>query len=229
MQTYDRSFYRKGSETALRSARCIVPLAMKLIAPQSLVDIGCGTGEWLSIFQSMGVADILGLDGGWVPVEELHIPRVSFRVHEIGNAPLKLGRQFDLAVSLEVGEHLKAEVAQRYIAELTAAAPVVLFSAAIPYQGGVEHINEQWPGYWTRLFNQRGFVCIDCIRREVWTNTEVAYWYAQNCFVAVRKTALPAFPNLAAARQRFGEGVLPWVHPAAYYVKVQQLQRKIAR
>ena len=226
MPTYDTSFYAKGSQAALQSARHIVPLMMKLVVPQSVVDIGCGTGEWLSVFRSAGVGDLFGLDGEWVPEDALHIPRASFRAHEIGRGRLNLGRRFDLAISLEVGEHLSAEVAEDYIAELAAAAPVILFSAAIPHQGGVEHVNEQWPGYWTHLFHRRGFICIDAIRSEVWTNPEVSYWYCQNCFIAVQKSALPLFPALSASLKRFGEGVLPLVHPSAYYVKVQQLKQK---
>jgi len=226
MTEYKKSFYQNGSDTALNSARQIVPLVMKLARPRSVVDIGCGTGEWLSVFREMGVSDILGIDGDWVPGEALHIPRSSFRAHEVGNTSLMLGRQFDLAVSLEVGEHLSEEKAESFIAELTAAAPVILFSAAIPHQGGVGHINENWPGYWTALFHKKGFLCIDAIRRHVWNNAEVAYWYCQNCFIAVRKAALPLFPELSAALERNGEGVLPLVHPYAYYVKVQQLHQK---
>jgi SAM-dependent methyltransferase len=220
---YDRSFYQQGSRIAISSAAEIVPIVMQLAAPQSVVDVGCGTGEWLSVFRSLGVADILGVDGQWVPRQALHIPESSFLKHDLSKAPLNLGRGFDLAVSLEVGEHLPAEESGRYIADLVALAPMVLFSAALPFQGGVQHINEQWPDYWTRMFSNHRYICIDCIRSRVWMNDSVAFWYAQNCFIAVRENVLERYPNLEAEFASRGRGVPALVHPLNYLVKNKEI------
>ena len=105
MTFYNDSFYREGSEISLSSARVIVPLIMQMINPRSVVDVGCGTGEWLSVFHASGVGEILGIDGGWVPINQLHIPQTAFRQHDLSK-PLKMGREFELAISLEVAEHL---------------------------------------------------------------------------------------------------------------------------
>jgi SAM-dependent methyltransferase len=195
---YDKSFYQQGSQIAISSAAEIVPIIMQLAALQSVVDVGCGTGDWLSVFRSAGITDILGIDGLWVAQEALHIPASNFLRHDLSNMPLHFNRRFDLAVSLEVGEHLPPEQAGRYVADLAALAPMVLFSAALPYQGGVQHINEQCLDYWVKLFNDHHYVCIDCIRSRVWINNRVAFWYAQNCFIAIKENVLEKYPNLRA-------------------------------
>jgi SAM-dependent methyltransferase len=220
---YDKSFYQQGSQIAISSAAEIVPIVIQLAAPHSVVDVGCGTGEWLSVFRAAGIPDILGVDGHWVPREALHIPESNFRRHDLSNEPLHLERRFDLAVSLEVGEHLPADQAVRLVADLVALSPVVLFSAALPYQGGVRHINEQWPDYWVRLFHSHRYICLDCIRSRVWLNDRVAFWYAQNCFVAVKETALKSYPSLWAEYAKRGNGVPALVHPLNYLVKVKEI------
>ena len=219
---YDKSFYQQGSHIAISSAAEIVPIVMQLVAPQSVVDVGCGTGEWLSVFRAAGIADILGVDGHWVPREALHIPESNFRCHDLCSVFLALERRFDLAVSLEVGEHLPADQAMRFVADLVALSPVILFSAALPFQGGVQHINEQWPDYWAKLFQSQRYICIDCIRSRVWLNDRVAFWYAQNCFVAVKEAALESYPSLEAEYAKWGNGVPALVHPLNYLVKVKE-------
>ncbi|MCH9051673.1 MAG: methyltransferase domain-containing protein, partial [Proteobacteria bacterium] len=74
MAEYPPEFYRSHGETALASARCIVPIVLDLLTAQRVVDIGCGSGAWLAVFREHGVEDILGLDGVWIDEGELKIP-----------------------------------------------------------------------------------------------------------------------------------------------------------
>ena len=100
--------------------------------------------------------------------------------------PLQIDRRFDLALSLEVAEHLPPECGSEFVQTLTDLSSVILFSAAIPFQGGTDHLNEQWPEYWADRFDARGYVPIDCIRRRIWRNEDVEWWYAQNLMFFVR-------------------------------------------
>lgn len=90
MTTYDGDFYARHSQEALRSAKSIVPWIVEFVGlPASVVDVGCGTGEWLAAFLQLGVGEILGIDGPWVPVELMQIPLQCFTTHDL-STPLAL-------------------------------------------------------------------------------------------------------------------------------------------
>lgn len=146
MQLYNEGFFQYLQEGSKRSAEQIVPILLELIQPQSVIDVGCGTGTWLSVFCEHGIEDIWGVDGDYVQEEALEIPKDRFLSHDL-TKPLALDRKFDLAISLEVAEHLPCDSAEAFVDSLTQLAPVILFSAAIPFQGGVGHVNEQWQEY----------------------------------------------------------------------------------
>jgi len=192
---YDSDFFGRITDGARSSARRTVPLVLELIPARSVVDVGCGGGTWLSVFAENGIEDYLGVDGDYVDRSQLDIPMERFRGHDL-EQPLVLDRTFDLAVSLEVAEHLDPPVASTFVTWLVKLAPVVLFSAAIPGQDGDHHVNEQWPAYWGRLFAEQGFVGIDCIRPLIWDDPQVEYWYAQNAILYVRESEVLGYPKL---------------------------------
>jgi SAM-dependent methyltransferase len=186
---YDAAFYADQADGSLRSARAIVPLVMELVKPASVLDVGCGLGTWLAAFGEVGVCDVLGMDGDYVDRAKLKIPADRFRPADL-SSPANPGRTFDLAVCLEVAEHLPEKSSQKLVELLTTAAPAVLFSAAIPKQGGTTHINEQWPAFWQQQFAARGFIRLDAIRPKVWRDKRVEWWYQQNVFLFVRESLL---------------------------------------
>ena len=206
---YNPGFYRELEQTR-DSAGEILPIIFELLTPASVVDIGCGAGQWLAVVTEMGISDVLGVDGEWALKAELAIPHGHFRVHDL-RAPLELGRKFDLALCLEVGEHLPAESARTLVEELCRAADTVLFSAAIPGQGGRHHVNEQWPAYWNRFFEEFGYRCYDVIRSRVWNNPRVLWYYAQNCLLFSRVPIIGCAPIAAP---------LSLVHPEAWAAEV---------
>ncbi len=212
---YTRDFYELRKSGARQSARAIVPLLLERLQPRSVVDVGCGTGVWLSVFQELGVQTILGVDGRYVDRASLEIAPDCFQAANLAET-LVLPRTFDLVMSLEVAEHLPAAAAEGFIRSLTRLGPAVLFSAAIPFQGGTGHVNEQWPAYWTRLFAQHDFVPLDWLRAEVWENAEVDWWYAQNLLLFVARKYLDTHPALPCAPQSSGRNPLPLVHPRNY-------------
>jgi hypothetical protein len=218
-QAYTQSFFEEIQAGSRSSAQQIVPIIMKLINPSSVVDVGCGSGEWLSTFQQFGVREILGLDGEWVNPDTLSIPRQHFQYCDLLQ-PVSLKRRFDLVVSLEVGEHLPKTVSDQYIESLTNLGSTVLFSAAIPYQGGVGHINEQWPEYWGERFKKKGYTAVDCIRQKVWTDKLVECWYSQNIFLFVQDGYQSSFSQSQIDNPL---GPLSLVHPQIYMWKVEEL------
>lgn len=212
---YTRSFYDEIRAGSLRSAEVIVPLVLQLLPVQSVVDVGCGDGSWLSVFRKLGVDDILGIDGHYVTRDLLQISEDHFQALDL-TKPFALGRVFDLAISLEVGEHLPAECASAFVESVTRLAPLVLFSAAIPLQGGNHHINEQWPDKWAQLFQGHGYVPIDFIRKQVWQNDAVEWWYAQNTLLFARADLIESNPALKAEFEKTNPNQLCLVHPRQY-------------
>jgi SAM-dependent methyltransferase len=213
---YDAAFFQALSEGTRRSAGTAVPLLIEQFQPRSVVDVGCGTGIWLSIFREQGVTDVLGVDGAWVPESERAIPKTLFREHDLTQT-LKLDRTFDLALCLEVAEHLPASAAPLLVESLTRLAAIVVFSAAIPFQGGDGHVNEQWPSYWVALFAAHSYDCLTGLREQLWTNDALEVWYRQNilCFAARGH-----HDHLAMANR----GPIDVVHPDLY-TRVSDLGR----
>jgi SAM-dependent methyltransferase len=210
---YNRKFYRELA-SAQESAREILPLVLNIVKPASVIDVGCGTGNWLAIAHELGVPEIMGVDGSWV-TGQLAIPHEKFLEHDL-STPLWLDRRFDLGLSLEVAEHLPASSARSFVQSLCSAADVVVFSAAIPGQGGRHHVNEQWPAYWAALFGDFGYSCYDFLRPKIWNNPRVTWHYAQNSMVFAR----------AGSDYSFGEPTtpLPLIHPILWASQVARMK-----
>ena len=218
---YTPDYFSQIEEGSLASARVMVPILLKLVEVQSVIDIGCGTGAWLSVFRENGIEDIWGVDGPYINRNQLKIPAQQFTSTDL-EQPFHMPRKFDLVVALEVAEHLSEGSAETLVKTLTGLGPVVLFSAAIPNQGGANHQNEQWPEYWTNLFNSNGYVASDAIRRRVWTNENVEVWYAQNTLLFVAQEQLQNYPLL---RKEYAAYPLSIVHPKLFLAKVEQANR----
>lgn len=223
MQTYTEDFFKLIQDGSTKSAKEIIPIIFEFIHPKSVIDVGCGTGTWLSVFQEHGVEDIWGVDGDYVDKKNLEIPQDRFFSFDLKN-PLSLDRQFDLVVSLEVAEHLPEDCAETFVDSLTRLGSVILFSAAIPFQGGREHINEQWLDYWAKYFQKKGYVAIDCIRPRVWENDNVEIWYAQNILIFAQKDSLelPQYYLLKNQFELTRENQLSIVHPKKYLQVVEK-------
>lgn len=212
---YTRAYYRTFADTSLPSARCVVPWLLQLCPCSSVVDVGCGNGTWLSVFLQSGVSNLLGLDGDWVAGDQLQIPADRFRRASLELALPQLGR-FDMALNLEVAEHLSPARADSLVADLCSLAPLVVFSAAVPHQGGAHHVNEQWPAYWWEKFQRHGYDSVDALRPRFWNEPEVNWCYKQNLLLYVSREAEARWPGLTHAPRLPGAPPLALVHPERF-------------
>jgi hypothetical protein len=195
---YDRSFFADITEWSLPSARIIAPLVQKLIRATSVIDVGCAECAWLKAFQESGATTLKGIDGPWVDQSRLFIDVHDFEVLDFDRSELSIKDRYDLAICLEFAEHVSPRKAPTLIRSLTDAAPVVLFSAAVPGQGGTNHINEQWPAYWSALFAKLGFQRLDPIRRHIWLDRRIGWWYRQNILLFASSSVIQASQELRA-------------------------------
>lgn len=213
--TYDEDFYATVGKTAASSAAVIAPIIAQAISPGSVIDVGCGSGSWLRAFMAAGCTGV-GVDGSTVTDDVLVIPRHAFHRADLSDPvdlasiPRRCGR-FDLAVCLEVGEHLPAAASEAFVDCLSRLSDAVLFSAATPGQGGLHHVNEQPPAYWAEKFAQRGYVACDLVRPVVWDDERVAWWYAQNTLLYLKSSHFAIISGSVTP-----EAPRWLIHPTAY-------------
>jgi hypothetical protein len=222
-ERYDRQFYEARCDGSLRSARVIIPILLQYFPVRSVVDIGCGIGTWLKVFEENSVPHILGIDGPHIDRTALVTQRKEFLSVDL-STELPLVDRYDLAMSLEVVEHLPEQLSTSFVTKLTEAAPIVLFSAAVPGQPGVQHINMQWQDYWRAIFGGRNYVALDIIRPAVWGRGDVDYWYQQNTIVYCHNSIAATRSDLPWASEKTSLNI---VHPALYERKTKEYEEAI--
>lgn len=201
-----------------RAAFVILPLVMEKFKIASMIDIGCGIGTWLSVAKKLGVSEVKGVDANYVDRNLLrkHLLENEFITHDL-NLPLDLGKKFDFCLCLEVAEHLPENTADILVDSLVRHSDLILFSAAIPSQGGQNHINEQDPQFWIDKFTIRGYNVYDSIRPLVWNNDEVDIWYKQNIFLfskSILNLPEPCFKHI--------------IHPELYISQIKKKEQYLS-
>jgi SAM-dependent methyltransferase len=183
MSLYDKNFYDLIADGSIRSAEKVVPLVMDIFRPNRIVDFGCGTGAWLHTFKKHGVERVLGLDSS----DDGHslLSDDEFELIDLGSPYVPLYK-YDLAISLEVAEHIAEDKADNFVKNIARSSDNILWSAAVPGQRGLNHINEQWPSYWIAKFKDLGFNCNGSFRYQFWFDEEIETWYRQNILLFSR-------------------------------------------
>lgn len=213
---YDHDFYAEQIDGSLASARVLTGLLAAWWRPASVLDIGCGRGAWLKAWHEQGVRRLIGVDGPWNDGAGMVEPSIQFRAANL-EQPLQGLERVDLAMSIEVAEHLSPAAGVAVVDSLVAAADVVMFSAAFDGQGGVQHVHERYHSHWGALFRERGFRSFDAFRPRVWSDVRVAPWHRANVFLHVREShalarELPARGVAAIEDLGFMDAVHPWLY-----------------
>lgn len=227
---YNENFYDKQSSDSYSSALVTLQVLFDTIKfpINSIADFGCGVGPWLAAAKQLGVNRIYGTDGNYVPRDRLLIPDDNFFPNDLSKPETIVlpFEKFDLAISLEVAEHLPSSVAKQFIKKLCNSADIILFSAAIPYQGGHGHINENWQKYWAKFFDDYGFSPFDIIRPSIWNNENICWWYKQNTLVYINKKA---YRTILPKLEPTPTSQLSIIHPEQYLVSVHRNNTSIKR
>lgn len=217
------SFYTSRHGNTIYAAEKIIDIVLSVLPPvNTALDIGCGVGTWTSILHKRNIA-ATGFDGAWVPQKYLQTSDFTTieMEEDLVNFESSLWRtpKVDLIVTLEVAEHLPEHLADIFCAFITAHCDYVLFSAAIPGQTGDGHVNEQWPTYWSEKFSKQGFVFYDLIRKKIWVDEKIPFWYRQNCFLGIKK-GLSILPK----KDRLHPGFCNIVHPEQFNLLQRNMQ-----
>jgi SAM-dependent methyltransferase len=186
---YSSTFYENQQDGSRSSAQLVLPIIFDLVNPKSIVDVGCGVGTWLAVAKTLGATSLVGYEGEWIRNVKLAAPGLDVRAADL-EMPLKFNKKVDLVMCMEVAEHLSSARSGSLVGDLCSASDFVLFGAAIPGQGGANHINEQWQSYWASIFDKNHFAMLDIIRPALWRNRSVEFWYRQNTFLYVNRSRL---------------------------------------
>lgn len=193
---------------------------------KSVADFGCGIGTWLKAFKDNGISEVMGFDSDWIDKNILFTNISSQEFEQIDFENINsdtLNKRYSLILCLEVAEHITEENSDKLINILTQSGNIILFSAAIPHQGGPGHINEQWPDYWAVKFAKYDFKPYDTIRFRIWDDDRVLFWYKQNILFYVSETE----ESLRGLRKKLlyltpdrKKDVKRLVHPECYLSKI---------
>lgn len=186
---YGECFYKEQVDGSYRSAVEYARHLSKVFKPKSVADLGCGRGTWLKAFRECGSENLVGFDGYWNNQDQMIDQSIKYIPTDLNKPIDNLKDRFDLAISLEVAEHLKEESSTTFVANITALSDVVMFGAAFENQGGDNHINEQPHTYWAKKFIQNGYIPYDIFRPTMWGNGNIDFWYQQNTFLYVKNTS----------------------------------------
>ncbi len=192
---YSREMFENRHQTSYLAATSMMKIVVNHFPnAKSIIDVGCGVGSFLRASKELGFESIKGIDGSWVDEDLLEFPVSDFLKVDLNKLP-EANRKFDIALCLEVAEHLSPTSATSLVNFLVLQADVVVFSAAIPGQGGNNHVNEQWQSYWEEIFKSFGFVAEDLIRPQIWGEPNIPFWYQQNTVVYVKRSESMAPPR----------------------------------
>ncbi len=208
---YPAEEHRRFAAETRRGAVAVANILERWLDIRTVLDLGCGTGIWLSVLRDGGRRQVFGVDSEAIDPADLAVDPDLILTADLGKK-LDLHRRYDLVVCLEVAEHIDAQYADVVVENCTRHADLILFSAALPGQQGLDHVNEQLPQYWAERFQRRGYVALDLIRPLIWDDPQVPVWYRQNVLLFA-KDGSPYLEALRARPDMASSGPLAVAHP----------------
>jgi SAM-dependent methyltransferase len=216
-QIYNAEFYKNNVNGSLSSANLYIKHLLNFKNDiESVIDIGCGSGTWLKACKNNGVKYLYGFDGVWNKQENMIDEDIKFHGCDL-SFPIEFAAKTDIAISVEVAEHIPSTSASTFVNSLANASDVIIFGAAFPHQGGENHINEQYASYWANIFAQFSYIPFDIFRPYFWDSQEVEFWYKQNTFLYVN-TKSENFTNLIKKNIHPVQNIsfMNCIHPSMY-------------
>lgn len=212
-EIYNDKFHEGRTNLTQYSAQRILALLLEIYPIKSVCDIGGGIGVWVKTFLELNEkGNVLCIDGDYIKKDQLVIEENNFVVKDLEDR-ITLKTRYDLAISLEVAEHLTSGRAESFVEDLTKISDVVLFLGAVKGQGGEGHINEQFMSYWIQLFDAQDYRAFDIIRPQIQDENNIPWWYKQNIMVFVNQNnelrikEFEAVSQLPALKYTVSEGI----------------------
>ena len=202
-------------------ARELGKVLVSMYAPKSVIDIGCNRGIYLEGFQSAG-CEVLGIDSDEQALSKAKVPTIRLDITN-GLNPKK----YDLALCLEVLEHIEEAKSDKVISNICKGADTVVFSAALPGQGGDGHINCQQKAHWIEKFKANGYSQdieeTNFIIRDMKSKPGTMGWLLNNVMVFRRNGT----PSIYTEKMTFHVVSLPHTQTTKEYLPCAYTQKVI--
>ncbi len=195
LRIYNKDFFLSNQKEGLKIAEWFISLLQDIFEFQSLIDLGCATGHYLFYALKEGVSDVLGVEGSPAAFSNLLVDKKYIIQHDL-RKPLNLNRKYDIALSIEVAEHIDKKYSDVYLKSMCDCSDLIIFTAATPNQGGKCHVNEQPHKWWIEKFKKHSFrfdkKMTDLLRRKIKENAEagkfIVFWLEPNIMVFCRES-----------------------------------------
>ncbi|MFC1753745.1 methyltransferase domain-containing protein [Thermoproteota archaeon] len=187
---YNGSFFDKNLKMNMPIASRMVNVLVSHFNPKSVVDVGCGNAEFLSCFQKKGV-EVKGYEGSAHAIARCVIDKRLVEKFDLRNH-IDSNRTYDLAMCLEVAEHIEKIFSAKLVENLVGLSSIVVFTAAPPGQGGHFHINEQPREFWFNLFRSKGFEFDAGMTEKIkndFKEKDVLWWYSANLMIFIKRNS----------------------------------------
>lgn len=204
LSVYNTKYYAaKDNPLKFSSARHIISVISKYYKPSSVIDMGCGNGIFLKCWQESSANEILGLDGNNIDDAALFISRDNFK-----------------------SVNIPQDKSELFIANLCSFSDFILFSAAIPYQDGLNHVNCQPLKYWVDIFEKQGYACFDFIRPQLLNkHEEILSWYLQNILFFCKNDKKFILEQNSKSKEELNETKNPFMF--YHYSRVESIVKQL--
>jgi hypothetical protein len=229
-QYYNSSYFK--SEIFDYDYPALAETIIKEYQPKQIIDFGCGTGALAKAFACLGV-QVQAIDGYSEPDFSTH-DNIRFTKLDLNDIDAvheflkQFDAKFDLAISIEVAEHLNPAVSSSFIEWMTSVADVIVFSAAVPSQDGDGHINCRSRSDWYQFIKKYDFTIADTLRQHFISNPNLGLWHKFNVVDYVQKdTAFAKRINLFELTERLIAAETFAASQCFHYVKHTQQRQNI--
>ncbi len=181
---YNRAIMYGFLQNGRKAAPCVIDaICQRYPFIQSAVDLGCGPGAYVEAFRRHGVA-CTGYEYSQI-ARQLGRDKLGVIIQPFDLNTHIVMAQADVAISLEVAEHIPPILGDRLVALAAQAATLVIFSAARPGQPGQGHINCQPEEYWRERFLRNGMAFCDVETQALRTQLKATlppeiWWLREN-------------------------------------------------
>jgi len=155
-KAYSKKFFDQRKSLGWRVFE-IAPVIESILHPKSIIDVGCGNADILKGFDLNSKK--FGIEGTYNALDSIGTHENLYIFIRDIRKPLDdiLLQRADLAMCLEVAEHIEPEYADVFVDNLCSLSDRILMTAAPPGQGGNHHVNCKPFAYWFYKFTSRGY------------------------------------------------------------------------